>query len=242
MRVIAHRGNSHLAPQNTIAAFDAARRSGAHMIELDIQVLADGNAAIIHDDDVDDLTDGTGPVNSFTTETIKELDAGSWFSPAFTGEPIPLFSDLLEFLSEPGSPSILLEAKGVWEEEPLKRVLDAINAADMGERFVFQSFAEQTVARAAELAPQIRREWLLEEWREDAIDVAYDLHVEGVNPSGLILLEHPDFVDEVHGAGLSVSTWTLNEPEQWQAARTIGVDGIITDRPAMLLGWLCAHV
>lgn len=240
MQIIAHRGNSWLAPQNTIAAFDAARRSGAHAIELDIQPLAGGTAAVIHDDTVDSTTNGTGAVDTFTPKTLKTLDAGSWFSPAFAGERVPLFSEVLEFISLPDAPSILLEVKGVWEKEPLARVLRSIQESGFGDRFIVQSFEIKTVALAGEIAPGLTREWLIDTWRDDAIDVAYDLHASGVNPNGNILLEHPDFVDEMHGAGLRVSVWTLNEPHQWSAARTLGVDAIITDRPAKLAGWLAA--
>lgn len=241
MQIIAHRGNSWLAPQNTIAAFDAARRAGADTIELDIQPLADGTAAVIHDDTVDATTNGSGAVNTFTPETLKSLDAGSWFSSAFAGERVPLFSEVLEFVSLADAPSILLEVKGVWERDPLARVLRSIQESGLGDRFVVQSFEVETVALAHEVAPDLARGWLIDTWRDDVIDVAYELHASGVNPNGNILLEHPDFVDEMHGAGLSVSVWTLNEPHQWKAARTLGVDAIITDRPSKLAGWLAAQ-
>ena len=241
MQIIAHRGNSWLAPQNTIAAFDAARRSGADAIELDIQLLADGNAAVIHDDTVDATTDGSGAVASFTAPELKKLDAGSWFSPAFGGEKVPLLADVLDYFREHQEPSILLEIKGIWQEEALRRALDSVEEAGLAQRFIVQSFQAETIALARRIAPDLQREWLLESWREDAIDVAYSLDAKGINPDGRILLEHPDFVDEMHGAGLSVSVWTLNEPQQWAAARTIGVDAIITDRPAMLAGWRAAQ-
>lgn len=241
MQIIAHRGNAWLAPENTIAAFESAHRTGADMIELDVQVLADGNAAVIHNDTVDDTTDGTGPVNSLTSAELSTLDAGSWFSPSFSGEAVPLFTDVVSFVRDHPGIRVLVEFKGVWPLEALSRVTGAITEAGLGDRFVLQSFEEETLALARDHAPELAREWLLGTRREDAIDVAYELDVRGVNPSGTILLEHPDFVDEMHGAGLGVAVWTLNEPQQWAAARTMGVDAIITDRPSMLRGWLSAH-
>ena len=83
MRVVGHRGNSAVAPQNTLAAFEAAWRAGADCVELDVQLTADGRVVVIHDDTVDATTDGTGPVAGFTLASIRRLDAGSWFSPAF---------------------------------------------------------------------------------------------------------------------------------------------------------------
>ncbi|WP_448630747.1 glycerophosphodiester phosphodiesterase [Cellulomonas soli] len=79
--VIAHRGNSAVAPQNTIPAFEAAWRAGADMIELDVQLTADGAVVVIHDDDLDETTDGTGPLREHTLAQVRALDAGSWFSP-----------------------------------------------------------------------------------------------------------------------------------------------------------------
>lgn len=238
MQIIAHRGNSWLAPQNTIAAFDLARRSGAHAIELDIQPLGDGIAAIIHDETVDATTDGTGEVSNYTSETIKELDAGAWFSPAFAGERVPLFSELFEFLDHEDAPWILLEVKGVWTPENLGPVLEQIQSSGHSDKFIVQSFAVETVALAKELTPDLTRQWLINHWDENVIDTAYELDVTGVNPGGQVLVDHPDAADEIHRAGLSVSVWTLNEPEQWQAAHNVGVDAIITDRPSMLGGWL----
>lgn len=238
MRIIGHRGESSLAPQNTIAAFTLARLGGVDMIELDIQPLADGHAAVIHDDTVDATTNAEGLISSFTSHTIKDLDAGAWFSPYYRGERIPLLPEVISFFTQAPHPELLLEIKGVWEEQNLVEVFSLLDQADLGHRVVVQSFEAATLATTKKLAPHLRREWLLGEWRDDAIEVAYELDVQGVNPHGAILLEHPDFVDEMHGAGLSVAVWVLNEPTQWNAARNLGVDGIITDKPTMLRGWL----
>ena len=79
--VIAHRGNSAVAPQNTLAAFEAAWRAGAGSIELDVQLTADGEVVVIHDDTVDATTDGTGALAGLSLADVRALDAGSWFSP-----------------------------------------------------------------------------------------------------------------------------------------------------------------
>src|SRR5699024_6379951 len=132
--------------------------------------LADGVAAIIHDDTVDATTNGTGPVLDYTSETIKELDAGSWFSPAFAGEKVPLFSDLLTFLDSGDAPDILLEVKGVWGPDTLGPVLEAIKTSGHANKFIVQSFEVETVALAKELAPDLTRQWLIAQWRDDVIE------------------------------------------------------------------------
>ncbi|WP_255371675.1 glycerophosphodiester phosphodiesterase family protein [Cellulosimicrobium sp. CUA-896] len=90
--VVAHRGNSAVAPQNTLAAFEAAWRGGAGSIELDVQLTADGQVVVIHDDTVDATTDGTGALAGLRLADVRALDAGSWFSPAFVGQRVPTFA------------------------------------------------------------------------------------------------------------------------------------------------------
>ncbi len=93
--VYGHRGFMARAPQNTLAAFNLAWEAGADGIELDAQRSADGVAVVFHDDTLDRLTDGTGPVSGMTAESIRRLDAGTSFSPAFAGERIPLLAEAL---------------------------------------------------------------------------------------------------------------------------------------------------
>jgi glycerophosphoryl diester phosphodiesterase len=94
-RVIAHRGASSYAPENTFAAFDLAIRMGVRHIELDVEATNDGHIVVIHDDTVDRTTNGTGPVTSHNLAALQALDAGSWFGAQFSGERIPVFDEVL---------------------------------------------------------------------------------------------------------------------------------------------------
>ena len=113
MRVVAHRGNSAVAPQNTLAAFEAAWRAGADCVEMDVQLTADGRVVVIHDDTVDATTDGTGAVSSYTLAEIRSLDAGAWFSPAYAGQRVPTFDEVVAFLRRRDI-DLLLEFKDAW--------------------------------------------------------------------------------------------------------------------------------
>lgn len=86
LHIIAHRGASAYAPENTFAAFEKAVELGADFIELDIQITKDGKLAVIHDDKVDRTTNGTGFVREYTMNELEQLDAGSWFGPEYQGE------------------------------------------------------------------------------------------------------------------------------------------------------------
>ncbi|MEW5822068.1 MAG: glycerophosphodiester phosphodiesterase family protein, partial [Cyanobacteriota bacterium] len=94
--IIAHRGFSAQAPENTIAAFDAAIKSGVPFIELDVTLTKDGELIIIHDDTLDRTTNGKGLVSEFTLEELKKLDAGEWFCREFKGEQLPTLSEVLD--------------------------------------------------------------------------------------------------------------------------------------------------
>lgn len=223
-----------------MAAFEAAWRVGADAIELDIQMTADGDAAVIHDPTLEATTDGQGAVSGTSTADLAMLDAGSWFSPAFAGQFVPTLAQVLTWLRSRDNIWLLLEIKDEWPAEPLARVLDAVSAPDVSQRVVVQSFSVATMDLACELAPQLTRELLIDSVEPDLLDICRQLQVGGCNPSGDLLVANPDLLDYLHGARLRVSAWTLNEPLQWALAATAGVDGIITDHPGRLLGWLSA--
>lgn len=239
--VIAHRGNSSMAPPNTLAAFEAAWRAGADYIELDIQVTADGEAAVIHDATLEGTTSGSGLVAEHTADQIAELDAGSSFSRVFAGEPVPMLSQVIDLLRAHPEIGLVLEIKGDWQREPLQRALELVASPALSGRLVVESFSIETMALARDLAPSLRRELLVDRDAPAApelIDLCRRLDVSGIGPDGRLLLERPDLVAALHAAELTVNVWTLNEPEHWAAAVAIGVDGIVTDRPDRLVGWL----
>lgn len=240
-QVVAHRGNSSVAPQNTLAALEAAWRAGADSIEIDLQLSADGAAVVIHDDTVDATTDGSGAVHDLDLVELRRLDAGSWFSPAYTGQRVPTFAEVTAFLVARRGIDLLLELKGDWPADGVRGVVGAIREAGLGDRVIVQSFSTTTVAVLADVAPDLRRGLLVGEAGEGLLELCAALGVMACNPHGELLRTHPELLPALHGAGLQVMVWTANEPEQWAALTAAGVDAIITDRPDALRGWLAAR-
>lgn len=238
--VVAHRGSSSLAPQNTLAAFESAWRSGADSIEIDIQLDADGAPVVIHDDTVDATTNGSGAVAEMHSDELRRLDAGSWFSPAYAGQRIPTFDEVLQLLVAREGIELLLELKGDWDAAGVQVAVDAIRAAGLTGRVLAQSFSRETVAALRDVAPEMRRGLLVFEVDHMLLDVCAELGVVACNPHGGLLLDDQTLLPRLQAAGVQVMVWTANEPEHWALLVEARVDAIITDRPDALVGWLSA--
>ncbi len=232
--VVAHRGNSVNAPQNTLAAFDSAWQVGAAMVELDVQLTADRHVVVIHDDTVDATTDGTGAVSDLSLAEVRALDAGAWFAQEFAGQRVPTLGEVLDQVAGDDARRLLIELKGDWDDDGARLVTDPVVAAGLSATVIVQSFSRSTVAALARVAPQLRRGLLIDEVPEDLLAVCADLGVMMCNPLGLLLLEHTDLVERLHAAGLEAYVWTLDEPEHWRLAVALGVDGIISNDPGGL--------
>ena len=243
--VIAHRGYSSVAPENTLAAFEAALRCGAHMVETDLHPAADGSAVLIHDADVDATTGGSGRVADLGVAELARLDAGSWFSTAYRGQRVPLLADLLDLLAEHPGAQLLLELKGTWGPAEVAGVLREVRRTGALEQVVLQSFEVSTLATVQQIAPQVRRAVLLDALEADALAqgraLRRDLGVVACNPDVASLVARPAAVAELHAAGLAVWPWTVDEPALWRVLADAGVDGVITNRPDGLLGWIEAR-
>lgn len=235
--VIAHRGASAAAPENTMAAFHAAFAAGALWIETDVQPTADNELVLIHDGDVARTTDGTGAIRDTALADAARLDAGSWFGSdrTFAGQRIPLLAELLAVVT--GARRVLLEIKGDHTVEQLEIMLGQIHDAGCDARVFLQSFEVPVLRRLRRLRPRDPMGLLVETVHDDPIGVCRSLGATAYNPGFTELLQRPDVVRDLHAAGVATLPWTADSPADWAALTDLGVDGIITNRPAELLAW-----
>lgn len=236
--VVAHRGASADAPQNTLAAFAAAADAGAGMIEIDVHLSADGVPVVIHDGTVDATTDGSGEVRGLTVAQLQALDAGSWFAPEFAGQRIPTLAEVLDLVAARPGLDVLCEYKGVWTAEDVAVTMRVVAESGLRGRLVVQGFAPTTVAALRDVAPQVPRSLLVEHPRADLAELLDELDAAAVSPGAELLAGDPALVPAAHAAGRRVFGWTANDEATWELLLRAGVDGIITDRPAALRGWL----
>ncbi|WP_198664260.1 glycerophosphodiester phosphodiesterase [Jiangella endophytica] len=239
--VVAHRGYSSVAPENTLAAVESALRSGADYVEVDVASSSDGVPIILHDNTLDRTTDGTGALPSVTSDYIDGLDAGSWFSSAFLGQPVPTLLDVLE-LMKGRAPVLLLEVKGPETYAELEVVVGQLREQGLIEQTILQSFDVQVLRDVRAIEPELRLGLLRSSLDADPVAVAQDLGVIAYNPAWTALQTRTDVVEDLHAAEIAVMPYTIDDPQQWAILRDLGVDGVITNKPGELVGWNARHV
>lgn len=233
--VIAHRGASGHAPENTIAAFRRAVELGAGFIETDLHLTRDAKFVAIHDATLERTTNGHGAVHNATLEDLRKLDAGQWYDREFAGEKIPTLEEVLQF-SKDNDVVFYLEVKYDVAWGMHHTLVAAIRKAENAARTVVISFDPSTISAVRRVDPSIMVGLLVDDSdqaaRPDLVKTAQDAGARQLCIQASILT--PEFVDRAHGADLQAVVWTINEAEQMRAAVRTGVDGIMTDLPDRL--------
>ncbi len=234
--VIAHRGYSGEAPENTLAAFKKAIEVGSDMIELDIHFSRDRQIVVIHDETLERTADGLGRVAEFTLAELKKFDAGFWFSPEFKGERIPTLAEVLHLAK--GKILVNIEIKspshGLYSVTELaEQALKEVQKMGMLEEVIFSSFNPLALEKIRELAPRAyvailyHREWnfIAEITRGKSFEVL-NLRKDFLNK---------EKIDRIKGLGMLVNVYTVNEEEELRRFVEWGVNGIITNYPKRLI-------
>jgi glycerophosphoryl diester phosphodiesterase len=236
MTVFGHRGAASAAPENTLVSDEVARRGGAEWIEDDVQPSRDGVPYVLHDDTVNRTTDGTGRIRDLTAAQLDALDAGSWFAPSYAGTRLPTLAAQLDDLRIRGG-RLLLEIKGPHTRDEVARIVQVVREHGMTDRVFVQSFQEEALRHTRELAPELPLGLLRSTLDPDPVATARDLGLSAYNPADEALATRPGVVKDLHAAGVAVNVWTVDQPARWKVLEAAGVDGVITNRPAELVGW-----
>lgn len=235
--VAGHRGDSDGGPENTLPALQRVIDGPAEFVETDVQLTADGIPILMHDWTLDRTTDGTGPVWASTWDEIRALDAGRWYSAEFLGTPVPRLEEFLDIL-EPSAKHAMIELKGSWTPEQAVLVTREIYQRGLQERVVLASFDLMTLRSVQQIAPGLQRAIITREVNGDPADLAGACGAVAIVTSQAFVLSDPGIVDRIHAAGLGVLLYTLNDSATWSEAISLGVDGIITDKPGELDRWM----
>lgn len=246
--VIAHRGGARLWPENSIYAFTRARDLGVDVIEMDVQITADGVLVVLHDSTLDRTTDGAGPVNRLTLAELKKLDAAFRFSPdggrSFPlrghGITVPTLQEVFRALPEmrfniepkQARPSII---------KPLCRL---IREGGMTERVMVGSFSAQVLEEFRAECPEVATSASPLEvnaflaMKNGGPQMPGDLAAKALQVpeqlGGRPLLTR-DFIEAAHARNLQVHAWTINDEESMKRLIELDIDGIMTDYPDRLI-------
>jgi glycerophosphoryl diester phosphodiesterase len=231
--VIAHRGYSAGAPENTIIAFEQAIDLGARSIELDIQWTRDNVPVVMHDPSLGRTIAGTARIADLTWAELQECDAGSWFNAEFSDQRVPSFEQVLQHVQRlPGQLFLDLKPYCQWSDERITLLLELIDRYHWRDRSVACSFNPDVADRfntdilhPMAIGYSLTSAESFDELLPRAITAgavlvcAYD-----------ILLADPDLIWEAHAAGLEIVAWTVDQLDDLQQLSDFGIDRVITNR------------
>jgi glycerophosphoryl diester phosphodiesterase len=226
--VIAHRGASGYAPENTLAAFKRALALGATFIETDLQLSRDARFVAIHDDTVNRTTNGTGNVHDLSLADLRRLDAGSWFGSEFTGERIPTLDEILEF-SKKHDVVFYLELKpgGSWGGE--HALIGALRESQEAARMVVISFDAGILEGLRKIEPTLMTGLLFDGQNDRPLERAVEVGARQLAIRGDLVT--PALLTEARKKDLQVVCWTVNQAAHMRLLIDAGVDGIMSDYP-----------
>jgi len=241
VEIIAHRGASAQAPENTVASANLAWKQNADAVEIDIYLSKDNQIVVIHDATTKRTAGRDAKVVDQTFAELRQLDAGQWKDPRWTGEKIPSLSEIIATVPE--TKRLVIEIKcGPEVIPPLKRLLNETTLTR--DQIVIIGFSHDTMTRVKKQLPQFEAYWLASfkqdketgQWTptpDELIAQAKSAGVDGLNLShqGPI---NAAFVQQIQKAGLRLFVWTVNDPNAARRLAQAGVEGITTDKPAWL--------
>jgi glycerophosphoryl diester phosphodiesterase len=232
--VVAHRGAAGAAPENTLAAVRRAIEAGTDWVEIDVQETLDGEVVVIHDSDFMKLAGNPLKVWDGTLAQVQDIDVGSWFAPAFSAERVPRLADVLEEVR--GKARLVIELKYYGHDQQLEqRVVDIVEEAGMVDDVAIMSLKYDGMQKIRALRPA----WTIGLLSAKSVGSLANLDVDflAVNTA----MASSGFVRRAQARGKQVFVWTVNEPVTMHRMISLGVDGMITDEPAMAREVIATH-
>lgn len=243
VEIIAHRGSSFIAPENTLASVELAWREQTDAVEIDVWLTADGRIAVSHDDKLKRITGHPGKVSEMRLEELQKLDVGVWKVPAWAGQRMPSLESVLATI--PAGKRLFVEIKcGPEIADEFVRVVNA--SGKQLAQVVVIAFDLTVATTVKQRMPDLKVYWLrgtsprkdkkTGQWIDQPQEVLETCRQAKLD--GLDLQYHSqltrEYIDQIHNLGLKLYVWTVNSPEEAQRLSELGVDGITTDRP----GWM----
>ncbi len=226
VQIIAHRGASDAAPENTLAAIEQAVAEGADWAEFDVQETADGQVVVFHDSDFKKLANVDLKIWNATTDDLRNLDVGSWFGPEFADQRVPTLAQVLAYCK--GKIRCTIELKFYGHNQQLEqRVAEIVEASDMQDEIVIISLKQDLLDTMKQLRPNWRTGLLTAVAVGKLTKVKADFLAVNAN------IATRSFIRSAHQQNKQVLVWTVNDPISMSTMIGRGVDGLITDKPGL---------
>ncbi|UCH62391.1 MAG: hypothetical protein JSU77_11385 [Fidelibacterota bacterium] len=237
MLCLAHRGVPSRAPENTLPAFQEAFNAGVDCVELDVMETADGVLIVRHDYHLEEDTEGSGYVWEQPYAAIAKLNAAHRWGDKFPATPIPRLEDILKELPEDVLINIELKIRHWFNPGFEEKVIAMIRQHRLVRRTIVSSFSPLSLVKLRRLEPELALGYL---WRDTRVPwyLRRPYFVNLVHPDVLhphVIVTTPKAVDRAHRRGMKVNVWTVNNRPMIQYLESIGVDGIFTDFPELVL-------
>jgi glycerophosphoryl diester phosphodiesterase len=234
IQLIAHRGASAHAPENTFAAFEKAEAMGAQWIEFDVMLSADGEAFVFHDETLNRTTNGQGQLGFVSSEYLSSLDAGSWFSKRYQQEKIPTFRETLAWFAQ-RSVQANIEIKpfpGRMQETTLAVISHLHLYWPQSKALpLVSSFDVEALRLCHSMVPELPLGLLLSEWRDDVLDLLDELGCVSVNVSRRIVTRQR--VQQMKEKGYFVCVFTVNRRREAERYLQWGADAVFSNYPLL---------
>lgn len=236
--VIAHRGASAYAPENTHSAFKMAIQMKAEMIELDLLLSKDGIPVVIHDELLKRTTGEKGNVSDYTLAELKEMETGAWSNEQFKGEPLPTLEEVLAYTKDVIAVNIEIKHDAVTDTAQdgiVDKALELVYQAKMQDQVIFSSFDYRVMEHLNELDPNISKALLYEKRQSGSLSpkqLVEKYAVDAFNCSYKELTE--EWISELTSNNIPFFVYTVNEPELMEKITKAGARGIFSDYPDVL--------
>lgn len=235
MKIIAHRGASTYAPENTIAAFKKAIEQGADAIELDVRLSKDNIPVICHDATINRTSNGKGYIHNLTLKEVKKHDFGSYFHKKYKNETIPTLEEVLQFIGN--TPIILhIELKNgpIIPENLEQKVLEVVYRHNFQGRVVYSSFDHLSLKRLAMLDPQAKIGLLFHMNLIHLFDYISNtgINIHSIHPNHFYV--DKEMIHQARNRNVEVNIYTVNNLKIALEYKKMGVDGLITNDPLIL--------
>lgn len=237
--IIAHRGASGLAPENTITAIRKAIELNSDMVEIDVHQTKDSVIIVIHDESIDRTTEGSGKIKDLYFSQIRKYSAGSWFGEKYANEKIPTLMEVISLVR--GQTKLLIEVKGNEKIYPniVKHIYDLIKKYHAKNWCIIQSFNDEILNKFYQLDSTLTLQKLIVAdipgiplFVDNFINIGnlkdYKF-IEAININSHFV--HHNILKELHNYGFKVNVWVVNDSTEIEGFFKMGVDGVITNFP-----------